>query len=299
MSGFQRVIKYCAIALAVVLSLTIIVGCIQIVMFVANIASNGDLETATIDFSKEWSMEEAGELKEIMVSAGTEIKLESGERLSVEGSNLLDNCEATLENGVLTISTKNNSDFSIILFDLSWHRSVLTITVPKEIDLEKIYIRSGSDRVYAEDITAKNLTLKSGSGRVHIEDVTLEEFHLESGSGRVEVADSALGETDIDSGSGRVELSNVSGKNAVIRSGSGRVEVSGTLLGNTKLHSGSGRVSLKLQGSKDDYYISVNSGSGGFYLNGKKHKDLETGVNTAGELRIVSGSGRVNLDFVN
>lgn len=298
MNGIQKVIKYCTIAFAIALSLMIIVGCLQAILFVANIADMGEIGTETIDFTKEWSKEEAGELNEITVSAGAEIRLKSGDRLRVEGSNLLGKCEATLENGVLSISIKDDSDFSIIIFDFSWHKSVLTVTVPTEIDIEKICVRSGSDRLYIEEISTKNLTVKSSSGRVHMEEVSLGEFHLDSGSGRVEIVDSALGETDIQSGSGRVEFRNVSGNNATIRSGSGRVEFTGRLLGNTKIDSGSGRVSLKLQGNKEDYRIRVNSGSGNFYLDGKKYNDLETGVNKEGDIYIVSGSGRFCLDFV-
>lgn len=304
MNGLQKVIKYCAMAFAIVLSIGIFAG---IASFVAGMVSGvlGEAgfydEKDRINLSKQYSEEEIAEkgINSIVIDCSGEITVRQGEVLSVEAFDVTEDYEIRLESG--RVSLKNyGSDF----FDnwFSWFENAtveerVVITIPAGFEPEEMKIYSGSGKVSVEELAADLLVIDSGSGKVGVRNVTLSETEFDTGSGSVVVEDSELGRLMLDSGSGAISMKNVTAKDAEIDSGSGAVAIAGELTGDCDFDTGSGAISLDLIGKEEDYRIEADCGSGTFRVNGRKLDDGSYGSNVKGKLNIDSGSGSVSIEF--
>jgi DUF4097 and DUF4098 domain-containing protein YvlB len=158
-------------------------------------------------------------------------------------------------------------------------------------------VDSGSGSVAVNDVTSKRMSIDSGSGKVTLTRTEAVETGLNTGSGGIFVEEAQLGRLRLDSGSGSVTMRDVVAKAANVDSGSGSVLVEGTLTGTCEFETGSGSLTLRLDGNEEEYLVKAECGSGTFRINGKKREDGSYGTNIAGELRIDSGSGSVNVEF--
>ncbi|MBQ8798926.1 MAG: DUF4097 family beta strand repeat protein [Lachnospiraceae bacterium] len=323
MNGIQKVIKYCAMAFAIVLSVAILGS---IVMAVAGVTT-GVFGVNTVvgenkermNLSEEYTVEEAKELgiAKILVDCNAEIILEQGDTLAIEAYNVTEDYEIKCAGDTLRI-VEDDSDFSIHWFWLpdATKREKVVVTVPEELTYEQVKVLSGSGAVSVNGIDADNVILDSGSGRVTVAQVNASYFWVDSGSGKVTVSDtiasetkfvtgsgavavndSELGELMLDSGSGAVSLNRIVAEEAEVDTGSGAVSVTGTLTGTCEFETGSGSLAIRLDGQEEEYRVKAECGSGTFRINGKKMDDGSYGNNVKGELIIDSGSGSVNVEF--
>ena len=70
------------------------------------------------------------------------------------------------------------------------------------------------------------------------------------------------------------------------------------MTGNCIFDTGSGSVSVVLNANEKEYNITADMGSGNFYLNGKKIKDVDIeNARAENKLLFDCGSGRVSLEF--
>lgn len=322
MNVLQKVIKYCAMGFAVFLSVVIFVSIAAAAFGVVSgvtIFSDGDVERVNIE--KSYTVEEAKKLgiEEILVDCSAEITIGAGEKITVSAENVPEEYVVSCKDGKLVVRDTRKIVFSLVtnLFEDQSEKEQVTITIPKDYALEKATIDSGSGTVFVLDLTAKDVTIDSGSGEVLITDVTAENLfvdsgsgkvnmnrvtanttEIESGSGKVVLKDSVLGPLQLDSGSGAVEATGITAEDVEVDSGSGRVSLEGKLTGNCEFETGSGSLTLSIQGYEEDYRIKADCGSGAFRINGKKLKDGSYGSNKKGELKIDSGSGSVNVEFL-
>ena len=305
MNGIQKVIKYCAMAFAVFLSV-IIIGSIAAVVLkvVAGVAIGNEISESRerVDLSEQYSAEEiaAEGINSILIDCNGEILVQPGDVLSVEASDVVEGYEIRLENG--RISLKNREPEFLENW-LSWFDDVavqekVVVTIPAGFVPDEVKLYSGSGKVSVEKLTAGLLFVDSGSGKVLISDASLTETELDAGSGSVTVNNSKLGKLYLDSGSGAIRMENVVAEDADVDSGSGAVKYTGELTGNCDFETGSGSVALTLNGSEEEYRIEADCGSGTFRVNGKKLEDGSYGRNVKGELNIDSGSGSVSVEFV-
>jgi len=323
MNGIQKVIKYCAMAFAILLSV-VILG--SIVMAVAGVSTglfgvdsvvSGNKERVRL--SEAYSVEAATNMgiEKILVDCNAEIVLEQGETLSIEAVDVTEDYEIRCADGVFGI-VQDRPDFTIhwLWFDDISAREKVVVTVPAEFPLEQIKVVSGSGAVSVSDAEAENVILDSGSGRVTVNEVKAtgflvdsgsgkvsvantiaSEFELVSGSGAVSIENSELGELLLDTGSGAVSMKQIEAKDAKVDTGSGSVAITGTLTGTCEFETGSGSLTIGLDGKEEDYRVKAECGSGTFRINGKKKEDGSYGTNVKGELLIDSGSGSVNVEF--
>lgn len=304
MNGLQKVIKYCAMAFAIVLSIGIFAGIASLVAgMVSGVLEEGGFndEKERINLSEQYSVEEISEkgINSIVIDCSGEITVKQGEVLAVEAFDVTEDYEIRLESG--RVSLKNyGSDF----FDnwFNWFENAIAeerivVTIPAGFEPEEMKIYSGSGRVSVEDLTADLLMVDSGSGKVNVRNATLSETELDTGSGSVVIEDSSLGRLTLDSGSGAISMKNVTAKDAEIDSGSGAVAIAGELTGDCDFDTGSGAIALTLAGKEEDYRIEADCGSGTFRVNGRKLDDGIYGRNVKGELNFDSGSGSVSIEF--
>ncbi len=323
MNGLQKVIKYCAMAFAIFLSVVILGSIITAVLGVttgiAGINALTREDKDRISLSEEYSLEEAKalEITSILVDCNAEITVKEGEVLAIEASDVTDEYEIRQSNGKFSI-VQDRPDFNInfVWFDDVAVQEKVVVTIPEELCPEQIKINSGSGAVSVTEVAADNLTVDSGSGRVTMEKVEADRLLVDSGSGKVAVTNakckntelytgsggisvenSELGEFRLDSGSGTVRMDRVVATNANVDSGSGKVSYTGVLTGTCEFETGSGALTISLDGQEEEYRVKAECGSGTFRINGKKVDDGSYGSNVRGELLIDSGSGSVNVEF--
>lgn len=328
MNGLQKVIKYCAMAFAVFLSVVILGTIISVVVGVttgiAGVNFLLDDDKERINLSEEYSLEEARELgiTSILVDCSAEIVVQPGEELSIEAVDVTEDYEIRQNNGRFSI-VQDRPEIKIgFWFDDISEQEKVVVTIPAELSMEKIEIKSGSGEVTVKDlmtenrIMLENLSIDSGSGRVILENVDADRLYVDSGSGMVTLAGARLSETEINSGSGGVaidasalgklllntgsggvHMDNVEARDAEVDTGSGRVSYVGVLTGTCEFETGSGTLTLRLDGKEEDYKVKAECGSGTFRINGKKVDDGSYGMNVKGEILIDSGSGSVNVEF--
>ncbi len=322
MNGVQKVIKYCAMAFAIFLSVVILGTIVSVVMGVTtgivgvNFLLEGDKER--INLSEEYSLEEAKGLgiAEILVDCSAEIMVQPGEVLSIEAVDVTEDYEIRQSNGKFSI-VQNRPQIKIgCWFDDVSEREKVVVTIPAGLSTEQVKILSGSGSVTVTDLTTENLSVDSGSGKVTAGNVSADRLYVDSGSGRVMLAGAVLSETEINSGSGgvtvedsklgklllntgsgSVRMEDVDATEAEVDTGSGTVSYEGILTGTCEFETGSGSLTIRLDGDEEDYRVKADCGSGTFRINGKKVDDGSYGSNVKGELLIDSGSGSVNVEF--
>ncbi len=323
MNGIQKVIKYCAMAFAIFLSVAILGSIVMAVagvstgIFGVNSVVNGNKERVRL--AESYSVEAASNMgiEKVLVDCNAEIVLEQGETLSIEAVDVTEDYEIRCADGVFGI-VQDRPDFNIhwLWFEDITAREKVVVTIPAEFPLEQIKVVSGSGAVSVSGAEAEKVILDSGSGRVTVNEVKTTGFFVDSGSGKVTVANttaseselvtgsgavtvenSELGELLLDSGSGSVTMEQIVAKDANVDTGSGSVAITGTLTGTCEFETGSGSLTIRMDGMEEDYRVKAECGSGAFRINGKKKEDGSYGTNVKGELLIDSGSGSVNVEF--
>lgn len=323
MNGVQKVIKYCAMAFAVFLSVVIFGAIATAVVGVATGVAGVSMfaeEKERVDLSREYSLEDIERLGigDILIDCNAEIIVKRGEVLSIEASNVTEDYEIRCADGELSIvEERPNFYFNWIFWGKdATVRERVEVTIPAEFEAEQVtiysgsgevsvtgaeadrlMIDSGSGRLTVQAVKVAKLTVDSGSGRVSLTDVTAGETVLNTGSGRVSADDSVLGILELDSGSGSVNLENVAVSDVILDSGSGSVAIKGDITGNCMFDTGSGSISVAVNGAEEDYRVVVDSGRGTFRINGRKTEDGSYGKNVRGELGFDSGSGSVSIMF--
>lgn len=321
MNGVQKVIKYCAMAFAIFLSVMILGSIIAVVGGVATgIAGANVFENKErIDLAESYTAEEVKSLgiTSVLIDCNAEITVEQGEVLSIEATNVTDEYEIRCAGGKFSIVQDTpNINFKWVWFDDVTVKETVVVTLPADFCPEQVKICSGSGRVALEQVDTEELIIDSGSGRVIADVVQTDKLYVDSGSGSVflanakatnselytgsgsvSVEESDLGKFKLDTGSGSVRMENVVARNAEIDTGSGSVVIDGALTGTCEFETGSGSLTIRLDGEEEDYRVKADCGSGTFRINGKKVDDGSYGTNRKGELIIDSGSGSVNVEF--
>lgn len=318
----NKFIKYMAIVFAVALSVGIIGGCVAtLVAVVQGITRNAGFDGAdasgavyhdedgslvifgiriggaeeTVSFTKTFEEEE---IKSVSVDTGAgNVKIVTGDKFEVVLENVPKSYKAEVKDGVLSVYKEKRS-FILFSFGFFVPTPKITVTVPEGFMAEQFYLDSGSGSVEMTGILTDRLILDTGSGAVLLREIVANRTSINTGSGNVEILDAELGVTEADSGSGSLTFSRVATKNLVVDSGSGRVTYEGTMVGRCMFDTGSGSVSIILNASERDYNITADMGSGSFYLNGKKMKDVDIRNGQAENTIIFDcGSGRASLEF--
>jgi len=317
MNGFQKAIKYIALAFALFLSVTIIASCALAVLKTAvgiNILTDGD-----------WF--EGGNL--IRIDDDGNIKVEiDGDKIDVE----MDKIQVEL--GKISDELGDDEMFG----NTETQSFVREFTADEAARVRKLNINNYSGklrvvpgsqlRVEAKDVSTRyvaeiregdtlflghngnvefnffsfswvnmkqpeiTLTIPAGmefadadfnigSGAAEVQNLTAENFYFNTGSGRTNMTQiTAKRELNINSGSGSVHISNAMTGNTNINSGSGRIVISNSNFGDTDVNSGSGSISFDMVNVGD---LTLNTGSGrAEFKNGKIDGDIELDSNSGG-----------------
>lgn len=319
MNGFQKAIKYIALAFALFLSVTIIASCSLAVLKLAvgiNILTDGDWfeggNIVRIDDNGNVKVEINNnkidvEMDKIQVELG-KISDELGEDEmfgNVETQSFVKEFTADEAARVRKLNINNYSaklrvvqgaQLRVEAKDVSTRyvaeiRNGDTLFLGHNGDVEFNFFNFNWVNVKKPEITLTipagmefaDADFNIGSGSADVQKLTAEDIYYNTGSGRTEmVAITAKRELNINSGSGSVHISETTAGNTNINSGSGSVHISEVGSGNVSINSGSGRVVMSNSNFGD---TDVNSGSG----------SISFDMVNVGDLNLDTGSGRAEF----
>lgn len=319
MNGFQKAIKYIALAFALFLSVTIIASCSLAVLKLAvgiNILTDGDWfeggNIVRIDDNGNVKVEINNnkidvEMDKIQVELG-KISDELGEDEmfgNVETQSFVKEFTADEAARVRKLNINNysaklrvvpGSQLRVEAKDVSTRyvaeiRNGDTLFLGHNGDVEFNFFNFNWVNVKKPEITLTipagmefaDADFNIGSGSADVQKLTAEDIYYNTGSGRTEmVSITAKRELNINSGSGSVHISETTAGSTQINSGSGSVHISEVGSGNVSINSGSGRVVMSNSNFGD---TDVNSGSG----------SISFDMVNVGDLNLDTGSGRAEF----
>lgn len=262
MTTVQKVIKYCAMAFAVFLAVSIIGGIVGAFSAISYLGdgrtSTGEMQTYTV----------TGDVESLLVEmGGGKLELQSGESFSVESDAA--GLRVENQNGVLTVKEERSG---VIAKGVR-----LILTVPEGFVFERADISAGAGELTADALLTKRLSLELGAGEADIGNLTAtDSAKIDSGAGELRVRDGELANLELNMGVGEADLTC-------------------RLRGDCALDYGVGELELTLAGTQADYRISLDKGVGTASLDGVKmsgdtvYGGGETNVSIdggVGELRI-------------
>ncbi|NLJ70194.1 MAG: DUF4097 domain-containing protein [Clostridiaceae bacterium] len=232
MKSWHNVIKYSAIALAVVL----IIGIISGIMYVISLL----ISTFTPDIVGEYKTYEIendidnvdidlhGIDLEVVTATDSNIKVESNYKyLTVKE-----------KGNILLIRDKKSSYLNIL------GKTTVKLYIPEDMIFEKVEINTGAGKTELENLQANTIDMELGAGKVSLQNIY------------------ASDNTFIDAGAGAVIIKDSSFNNLDLKMGVGQFEFSGILSGRNSLRMGVGSSQIDLTGSLDDYKLNIEKGLG-------------------------------------
>lgn len=273
MTTFQKIIKYCATALAVFLIVTIIGGAVTALLAISGVKNlKNEIKENKAEFSelKEYTVSSEVEALDIEVGAA-DIVIEKGDKLTVRYSGV--NFDFSEEDGKLEIE---NDDDSFLGFDAA---GKLVVTVPDKKSFKKVALSAGAGDIFIESLSCGSLDLDLGAGQIDIDYIR------------------AKNDANIDGGAGEMVIASGDINNLDISLGVGKTELKALLTGKSTVEAGVGELVLTLQGKKDDYTVFAETGIGEFSVDGERVSDGYTVGDGAGLVEIEGGIGAVRVNF--
>lgn len=280
MSEGQKVIKYCAMAFAAFLAISIITGIIGGAVAIVSAISGGTIKTGsneTIDFTDTFTGVKSLDIDN---SSGN-LKILVGDEFKVEAVDVNENFKAEVKNGKLTISDDDN-EVQFLWFNINGvnsPNSKITLYLPADFVAEKVKLDSGAGNITMEGLKTDKLIISAGAGNIDGNGIIADEVKIDGGVGNITLSDVNLTDGDFDCGVGNLSID-------------------GILLGQSKFDCGVGNVNLDLTGNVDDYNLNIDTGVGSVRLNGKKISSDEY-INNRGDnlIKIDGGVGDVKINI--
>ena len=281
MTTIQRIIKYCAIAFAIF----IIISIVSSILFGLNTFSEilgftrTERESETSNniihnevgrdekVEKEFDNTQIAKLK-IDIEYAT-LTIQQGEKFRI-ASNTSD-IEARQTEDELVIREKN-----VNLFRQNNPRKII-VTVPRNTILDTIKIEAGAGELKIEKLECKKLDLDIGAGKTTIQDVNVtQKAKIAGGAGKVEILSGEIANLDLDMGVGTFKLVS-------------------SLLGDSKVNAGVGKLEMILKNGLDKYTIKINKGIGSITVDGKEASDGATYGKGENNVKIEGGIGNITI----
>ena len=273
MTTFQKIIKYCATALAVFLIVTIIGGAVTALLAISGVKTlKNEIKENKAEFSelKEYTVSSEVEALDIEVGAA-DIVIEKGDKLTVRYSGV--NFDFSEEDGKLEIE---NDDDSFLGIDAA---GKLVVTVPDKKSFKKVALSAGAGDIFIESLSCGSLDLDLGAGQIDIDYIR------------------AKNDANIDGGAGEMVIASGDINNLDISLGVGKTELKALLTGKSTVEAGVGELVLTLQGKKENYTVFAETGIGEFSVDGERVSDGYTVGDGAGLVEIEGGIGAVRVNF--
>ena len=266
MTTAQKIIKYCAIAFAVFLIVSIIGGVIGAVSSLSALSGGRD----ALGEMKTYAVTSTVENLEIDLS-GARLEIKTGDRFSVESDHKYLKVEDA--DGTLTIKEDRPA------FGFSSEGVQVTLTVPERFTFDKAAISTGAGTVKIDTLLSERLSLNLGAGEVDIGTLTAtDRASINGGAGELRIGGGELADLDLDIGVGEADLES-------------------RLTGACSIDYGVGELTLTLAGTLDDYCIILDKGVGKATLDGVKMSDDVAYGDGENTIEIDGGVGDMRIEF--
>ena len=266
MSTAQKIIKYCAIAFALFLTVSIIGGIVgalsTIPVFLDSDDNVGEMKTYSVN----------GNVESLEIDlSGAQLEIKTGNKFSVESNHKhlnLDN-----KDGVLKVQEEKTG--------IGFHsdRIKIILTVPERFNFQRADISTGAGTIKIDTLLADKLSLDLGAGEADIHNLVANvSSKINGGAGELSIAGGELANLNFDMGIGEVNLES-------------------RLTGDCEIDYGVGELNLTLIGTQEDYSITLDKGVGSATLDGQKMNDGVTYGNGNTDIEIDGGVGELYIRF--
>lgn len=268
MTEAQRIIKYCAIAFAIFIIVSIVSG---IMFFISTIGSvfydsDNDSHKSLQTLETNQNINELDidvQSVNLIIKEGTELKVETNNK----------HIKTRQDNQELKIKEKDHSLFH------SKNNTELIIYLPQNKIFEEVKIDTGFGKVTIETLKTQKLKLDLGAGKTEINNIYVaKKTEIEGGVGEIIIENGIINNLDLDMGAGDVD-------------------VTAKLNGINKIDAGIGNIDLNLLGTTNDYQIKVDTGIGDVTLNDTKIVDGQYYGNGNNKVDIDGGAGNISINI--
>jgi len=265
MKPWQKAVRYCAIAFAVILIANIVGWALGLLglIFVSP-------ETAISDEPQ--SFEFSAEIKDL------EIEIPSA-RLTLKAGD----CKViTVKSNLKNLTAKENGG-----------RLKIKDPTKGKRQLDSAFV----EIIYPSGSVFKKVDIDSGAGRLEIVSLSCASFDLDLGAGETVIDSLTVSElADIDGGAGALNMKNVDICGIDLDMGIGELTFSGKLSGKSEISLGVGEARFELEGSKNDYSLDLEKGIGDVKVDGTSVGNSEIGDGDT-RIEIDGGVGNIVIDF--
>ncbi len=269
MTGFQKFIKYAAIAFGIYLSITIVLVLLGIARGFVGASRNDEFKDLTRD-REEYRTENITRtyenIKNLEINVEeTELIIRNGDTFRIDGTNIPDRMEIKQDGDRLKVSDEE------LPSDFSDENMVVTIYVPEDIKLDTIDLEINYVPADIQKLNTANLKLDIYNNYCEIDEIIADNMEFKNEEGNIDIYDAEIGRLLFDSESG-VE------------------DVSLDITGNAEINLEYSYTDMNLIGAQEDYQISTRNQSGNIYVDGET---ITSNAETWG-----SGNTKINLDNV-
>lgn len=266
MTPFQKLVKSCAMALAVFLIVAIISGLCSVTGAITGLADAGSPGEM-----KAYPVKESPDKLSLEIGAAA-LKIVTGDDFSVESNHK--NLTVREEDGTLKISEKK------VAVSLSGESVTVILTIP-------------------EGFVFADASLETGAGKVDIDTLSADILDLDLGAGAVDIGSlNAKTRARVSTGTGKLTIRSGQLRDLAMDMGVGKLEFTGQLTGTNDLNLGIGAVELNLLGSPEDYRIRLDKGIGSATMDGKALSGGSTLGSGRHSIDIDGGIGSIRIQFV-
>lgn len=265
MTTLQRIIKYCAMAFAIFLMVSIFSGIVGALGAIASLTGRdvtGPMQTYSISSNVENLDMEIG---------AASMKIVTGDRFQVESNHKY--LTVAEKNGILKISEEK------VAINTSGDSVTVVLTIPEGFVFDSASITTGAGKLEMDALTADNLSMELGAGKTDIGFLKAQKrSSISTGAGKLTIRDCELNNLDMELGVGKQELT-------------------GRLTGKCDIEFGIGNADLTLLGSAEDYRIRLEKGLGNATLDGCAMENDCIYGSGENRIEIEGGIGSIDIRF--
>lgn len=267
MSQTQKIIKHCAVALALLLTFSIFSGLFGAIFVVGSLFddSKSYITYENVIDVKEKSVKEL----EVELLSVKFIIRQSGDEFGISNSDYI---EVKTTAGGIYITEKNRS-----LFEK--RNDTVVLSIPEGFVFNEVSVETGAGKLEIDGLQTKVLDLELGAGKIEFSN--LEVFN----------------EADIEGGAGAIEIKNSKFNDLTLDLGVGSFDFDGKLYGENEINAGIGTVNMLFDGGLEDYKFDISKGIGKVTVGENVARDGDvfgTGIN---KVSVDGGIGEIDIDF--
>ncbi len=271
MTQTQKIIKYLALSLAIILIITIFSAIITGIYGISNFLGLNHKQ-------------KVGELKELScLTTGTEtiptdlkidlnytdLVIKYGDKFKIETTDPSIKCKS--KNSTLVIKDKKN---------------YFNVTTKQKLVISLINTETFSD-----------IDISTGAGSLEIDKLITKKLNLDLGAGKTTINELISNDTEIDTGAGEFTIKSGTINDLDFDIGVGKTTITANITGNSKIDSGVGSLNLNILNSKENYRLKLSKGIGTIKVDNEEIKDNEIFGNGFHTLTIDGGVGEINIKF--